>query len=94
MPNPNLGALHRPPFHAVRLTRVALYGPSAGLRVDADSQVRTAAGAAVPGLYAAGNAAAQIDIGPGYNSGIGNQRGLLQGYLAALAITERASKAV
>ncbi len=94
MPNPNLGALHVPPFYAVPLTRIALNGPSAGLLVDADSQVLSIAGAAVPGLYAAGNAAAQVDIGPGYNSGIGNQRGLLQGYLAALAITKRARKAV
>ena len=43
-------------------------------------------GAAVPGLYAAGNATAWLDIGGGYNSGIANMRGLLQGYLAARAM--------
>jgi len=41
----------------------------------------------VPGLYAAGNSAAWIDIGGGYNSGIANMRGLLQGYAAARHMT-------
>jgi hypothetical protein len=41
-------------------------------------------GAPIPGLYAAGNSAAPLDIGAGYQSGLSNLRGLVGGYLAAL----------
>ena len=57
--------------------------PSTGLKVDEYAQVINARGEPVTGLYAAGNAAAWIDIGGGYNSGISNTRGLRQGYVAA-----------
>lgn len=89
--HPNFGPVARPPFHAVRLVRVVMGVPSAGLRVDRNAQVIDARGGAVPGLYAAGNATAWLDIGGGYNSGIANTRGLLQGYLAACAMTGRAA---
>lgn len=39
-----------------------------------------------------GDCSAQLDIGVGYNSGIGNQRGLLYGYLAAKALTATLQK--
>lgn len=55
-----------------------------------DGAVLTETGAPIPGLYAAGNAAAQRDIGATYNSGIGNQRGIVYGYLAGRALTAQA----
>lgn len=58
-PNPNLGAIERPPFYAV-----ALYpgdvGTAGGLVADADARVLDRAGEAVPGLYAAGNCSAPV----------------------------------
>lgn len=87
LPNPNLGPLVEPPFTAFPLTRVAVNTPAAGLVTGPDGDVRTVDGRRIDGLYAAGNAAAQLDIGAGYNSGMGNQRGLLYGHLAALHMT-------
>jgi hypothetical protein len=87
LPNPNLGPLLEPPFTAFLLTRVAVNTPAAGLVTGPDGDVRTSDGQRIDGLYAAGNAAAQLDIGAGYNSGMGNQRGLLYGHLAALHMT-------
>ncbi|KJS08494.1 MAG: hypothetical protein VR73_05340 [Gammaproteobacteria bacterium BRH_c0] len=80
--NPNMAPLVKAPFYAVKLERVVMGTPSTGLKVDKYSQVINARGDAVKGLYCAGNAAAWIDIGGGYNSGISNTRGLLQGYVA------------
>ncbi|MFC9835522.1 FAD-dependent oxidoreductase [Rhodococcus sp. NPDC127530] len=90
MPNPNLGALAEPPFAAFPLTRVGVNCPAAGLVTGINGEVRDEAGRLIPGLYAAGNCSAQLDIGVGYNSGMGNQRGLLYGYLAATAISKSA----
>jgi hypothetical protein len=82
MPNPVLGALEKPPYYAILLTRVGMGIPSAGLKIDAESRVVNTRGEPIPGLYAAGNSAAQIDVIT-YQSGIGNARGLTYGYLAA-----------
>lgn len=81
-PNPLLGPLDKPPFHALQLTRLAASLPSAGLRTDPTGRVLRASGDPIPGLYAAGNAAARLDTG-GYQSGTANARGLTFGYLAA-----------
>ena len=83
MPNPNLGPLDRPPYVAVELARVGFNLPAAGLATDSHGAVRTRRGGTIPGLFAAGNAAAQLDVGSSYNSGIGIQRGLFYGYAAA-----------
>ena len=37
-------------------------------------------GHAIAGLYAAGNAAAPLDIGAGYQSGLSNLRGMIGGF--------------
>jgi 3-oxosteroid 1-dehydrogenase len=37
----------------------------------------------IPGLYVAGNSMALVDVGAGYQSGVGNIRGLTYGYRAA-----------
>jgi predicted oxidoreductase len=54
-----------------------------GLRTDADGRVLHLRGHAIPGLYAAGNAAAPLDIGAGYQSGLSNLRGIAFAYAAA-----------
>lgn len=84
--NPNLGRLAAPPFYAVRLVRIGMGIPSAGLKSDKVGRVIGARGGIIPGLYAVGNSAAQRDIGAGYNSGISNARGMIYGYLAAQTI--------
>jgi 3-oxosteroid 1-dehydrogenase len=88
LPNPNLGKLESPPYYAVKLERVTMGVPTAGLAIDTAGRVLRPGGEAVDGLYAAGNSAAWLDIGGGYNSGIANTRGMLYGYLAALHMTE------
>jgi hypothetical protein len=91
MPNPNLGPLEKPPFRAFPLTRVGVNCPAAGLVTGPTGAVRNRDGEDIDGLFAAGNCSAQLDIGAGYNSGMGNQRGLLYGYLAATTLTQIAS---
>lgn len=91
--NPNLGPLDSGPYHAVRIERVTMGVPTAGLPIDTNARVLGADGEPVPGLFAAGNAAAWLDIGGGYNSGIANTRGLLYGYLAALFMTDQRASA-
>lgn len=88
LPNPNLGKIETPPFYAVKLERVTMGVPTAGLPIDTLGRVLRPAGTAVRGLYAAGNSAAWLDIGGGYNSGIANTRGMLYGYVSGLHLTE------
>lgn len=83
-PNVNLGPVERPPFYGIRPTVTGMGINAAGLRVNTRSQVISLRGQPIPGLYAAGNAVAFLDIGSGYQSGISNTRGMVHGYLAAL----------
>jgi 3-oxosteroid 1-dehydrogenase len=87
LPNPNMAPLVKPPFYAVKIERVTMGVPTAGLPIDTDARVLDAGEKPIPGLYAAGNSAAWLDIGGGYNSGIANTRGMLYGYLAVLHMT-------
>ena len=88
-PNPNLGPLDKPPFYGLRL-RVASAGiNAAGLRTNAHAQVMHVRGRPIEGLYAAGNAAAPLDIGAGYQSGLSNLRGLSGGFMAARHASKR-----
>ena len=87
LPNPNMAPLAKAPFYAVKIERVTMGVPTAGLPIDTDARVLDAGEVPIPGLYAAGNSAAWLDIGGGYNSGIANTRGLLYGYLAVLHMT-------
>ena len=91
--NPNLGPIEKAPFHAVKIERVTMGVPTAGLPIDTGARVLNARDEAISGLYAAGNSAAWLDIGGGYNSGIANTRGLLYGYLAALDMTSQRADA-
>ncbi len=84
--------LNRPPYYAVQIHPGTL-GTNGGPRIDQNGQVRSASGGVVPGLYAAGNTAANT-FGWAYPSGggtIGN--GVVFGYLAGrhVATQERRS---
>jgi len=63
-PNPNLGSLEKPPFFALQVHPGAI-GTKGGARVDVDARVLGANGAAIEGLYAAGNVMAGV-TGAGY----------------------------
>lgn len=82
-PNPNLGPIERPPFYAVRLSRVSGGGNSAaGLVGDLHARVIDYDEQPIAGLYVAGNAMARLDIGGGMQSGLSNARAMVHGYLA------------
>lgn len=82
-PNPNLGPLVKPPFYAVKLTRMGGTGiPAAGLKIDANANVVGWDEAPIPGLYAAGNSVARLETGAVMQSGISNARGMTYGWLA------------
>ena len=82
-PNPCLGPVTRPPFYAFRMVPGDL-GTKGGLRTDQRARVLRQDGTPIPGLYAAGNAAASV-MGRSY-AGAGATLGpaLAFGYLAAL----------
>ena len=82
-PNPCLGVLRKPPFFAFALVPGDL-GTKGGLRTDERARVLHDDGTPIPGLYAAGNAAASV-MGRGY-AGAGATLGpaMTFGYLAAL----------
>src|SRR5579875_163900 len=85
-PNPTLGPLDQPPYYAVRVLSGTI-GTKGGPVTDASARVLTASGAPVPGLYAAGNAAAFWTAdgypGPGATLGIAMTMGYLAGCHAA-----------
>lgn len=61
--HPNLGTIERAPFFAVQIHRGTV-GSRGGPRTDVRARAASWDGASIPGLYAAGNAAACV-IGPG-----------------------------
>lgn len=81
-PNPNLGPLENGPYYGVKLVPVSVGINSHGLKTNTDGQVVHVRGHAIPGLYAAGNAAALLDLGGGYQSGTSNMRAITWGYIA------------
>ena len=84
--HPNLGPLDQPPYYAVQVL-CGTIGTKAGPVTDASAQVLTGAGHPVPGLYAAGNAAAFWTAdgypGPGATLGVAMTMGYLAGRHAA-----------
>jgi 3-oxosteroid 1-dehydrogenase len=82
-PNPCLGALAKPPFHAVQMVPGDL-GTKGGLRTDERARVLRDDDTPIPGLYAAGNTSAAV-MGHSY-AGAGATIGpaMTFGYLAAL----------
>jgi 3-oxosteroid 1-dehydrogenase len=66
-------------------------GTNSGLVIDQGAQVMHVRGDPIPGLYAAGNVAANLAEGLWYNGGISNAKGMTFGYLAvrnALGVTQ------
>lgn len=83
-PNPNLGALSKPPFYAVKLRRLGGSAiPAAGLVADHHCRVLGWDDQPIDGLYVAGNSMARMETGAAMQSGISNARGMTHGYLAA-----------
>ncbi len=84
-PNPNLGPIVKPPFYAVKLSRMGATAiPAAGLKIDRNCNVVGWDEEPIPGLYAAGNSAARMETGAVMQSGVSNARGMTYGWLAAL----------
>lgn len=90
-PNPLLGPLAKPPYHAVRLHPTSVGIPSHGLDWNLDAQVMHVRGRPIPGLYAVGNSAALLDLGGGYQSGTSNCRSITWGYVAGKHIASGGS---
>lgn len=83
-PNPNLGPLTKPPFHAVQLRRMGGTAiPAAGLLADHHCRVMGWDDRPIEGLYVAGNSMARMETGAVMQSGISNARGMTYGWLAA-----------
>ncbi|KUI04041.1 3-ketosteroid-delta-1-dehydrogenase [Mycobacterium sp. IS-3022] len=81
-PNPNLRALERGPFYAVKMVLSDL-GTCGGLRADDRARVLREDGSAIGGLYAIGNTAANA-FGATYpGAGATIAQGLVYGYIAA-----------
>ncbi|MGM7671348.1 FAD-dependent oxidoreductase [Microbacterium sp. A93] len=81
-PNPNVGPVQHGPFYAMAVVPTPL-ATAYGIRINAQAQVVDAAGAAIAGLYAAGNDAASV-MGseyPGAGSQVGS--GMTFGWVAA-----------
>ena len=83
--------LLEPPFYAVEIHAGTL-GTNGGPQIDRNGQVRRAGGGVVPGLYAAGNTAANV-FGWAYPSGGGTLgNGMVFGYLAGRHVAARVSR--
>ncbi|BCI51057.1 putative 3-ketosteroid 1-dehydrogenase or fumarate reductase/succinate dehydrogenase [Mycolicibacterium litorale] len=81
-PNPNLRALDRGPFYAVKMVLSDL-GTCGGLRADERARVMREDGTPIDGLYAIGNTAANA-FGATYpGAGATIAQGLVYGYIAA-----------
>ena len=81
-PNPTLGPLNKPPFHAIELSLSDL-GTVAGLKTTPHCQVLDPRGQVIPGLYAIGNDMQSIMRGRYPGPGITLGPALTFGYLAA-----------
>ncbi|MBL28024.1 MAG: 3-oxosteroid 1-dehydrogenase [Rhodospirillaceae bacterium] len=80
-PNPCVAPIEQGPYYAVRLY-VGDLGTFAGLKCNENAQVLDAAGAPIPGLYAAGNDAASIMGGNYPGGGITLGPAVTFGYIA------------
>ncbi len=88
-PNPNLGPIEKGPFQAVQVVPGDL-GTKGGLLTDEHARVLDTSGAAIPGLYAAGNTTASVmgHTYPGAGSTIAPAT--VFGFLAARHAAQRA----
>jgi len=81
-PNPSLGPLMAPPFYAIRLIPADI-GAFIGLRVDQHTRALSPDGQAVPGLWAAGNAASPLASGSYPAAGLTIGTAAIFGWIAA-----------
>jgi 3-oxosteroid 1-dehydrogenase len=73
----NLGPVQKPPFYGVPLIPTGI--SSVSLQINAQGAVLDNYGRELVGLYACGNAAHDIDAGPGYQAGISHAQGMTMG---------------
>lgn len=86
-PNPNLGPVGRPPFYAVPIYPGDV-GTTGGLLTDEHARVLTKDGAAVAGLYAAGNCTASVMGYPYPGPGASLGAAAVFGYRAATHVAK------
>jgi len=82
-PSPTMVPISRPPFYALPLNR-SHAGCRGGVVHTTDAEVVRLDGGTIPGLYACGNAAANLLFGGGYGSGSAVGSSIVFGHLAAL----------
>lgn len=79
-PHPNLGPVERGPFFGMRITMVSTGIGLSGITIDPYGRALTPEGDPIPGLYAAGAAAAFTSSGIAYNSGFSLSRAISLGW--------------
>jgi 3-oxosteroid 1-dehydrogenase len=82
-PNPTLGSIERPPFHAMPF-KASYLATKGGARTNQRAEVLDRDGAPIPGLYAAGNVMANPFGSKGVGAGTTLGPCLTWGYIAAL----------
>ena len=83
-PNPTLGTIERPPFHAMPF-KASFLGTKGGARTNERGQVLDRHGAVIGGLYAAGNVMANSFGSKGVGAGTTLGPCLTWGYISALS---------
>jgi 3-oxosteroid 1-dehydrogenase len=86
--NGSLGTVEEPPFYGIALHPAG--GSSVGLLTDVHGQVIHQRRRPIPGLYAAGNAAAATEQGIGYQAGLSLASAMTFSYLAVRHMLEAA----
>lgn len=82
-PNPNLGAVNKPPFYGMRMRLLNSGIAAGGVRTDRFARVLGEDGNVIEGLYAVGECSARAAAGVGYNSGYSLSRAMAFGWIAA-----------
>jgi 3-oxosteroid 1-dehydrogenase len=82
-PNPNLGAVNKPPFYGMRMRLLNSGIAAGGVRTDQFARVLGEDGNVIEGLYAVGECSARAAAGVGYNSGYSLSRAMAFGWIAA-----------
>lgn len=90
-PNPTMGAIVEPPFHAFPL-HLSHAGTRGGVMIGTSAEVQHADGGTIPGLYASGNTAANLLFGAGYGSGSAVGSSMVFGYLAGQHVVSGGSR--
>ena len=88
-PNPCLGPIETPPFHAIQVWPGDI-GTARGLRTSPTAQVLDAAGAPIPGLFACGNDMASVMAGTYPAAGVSLGPALTFGHIAGRAVAHAA----